>query len=154
MLHCLKFFQRRIQKFRDTNPEFRWEYEGYEMFCCEQAVIYARMFPNVEELSAFHKLPWEQQVAKFEGEQRNAFDGHSGNTFGFACALARHYITIPENVYREHGALVPLVGCEAYGCPHHPHHPEQTLSEIIAEAGEAIADRILNGTDTGAGQPT
>ena len=146
-----EIFQRRIQKFRDTNPEFRWEYEGYEMFCCEQAVIYARMFPTVEELSAFHKLPWEQQAAKFEGEQREAFEGHSGNTFGFACALARHYITNPENVYREHGALTPLVGCQEYGCPH---QREQTLAEIVAEAGEAIADRILNGTDTGTGQPT
>ena len=168
-----EIFQRRIQKFRNTNPEFRWEYEDYEMFCCEQAVIYARMFPTVEELSAFHQLPWDQQVAKFEeGEQRGAFEGHSGNTFGFACALARHYITNPENVYREHGALVPMVGCEAYGCPHphqerealvacdaYGHFPcgedrtssprEQTLAEIVAEAGEAIADKILNGTDTG-----
>lgn len=87
-----EIFQRRIQKFRDTNPEFRWEYEGY------------------------------------------------GNTFGFACVLARHYITNPENVYREHGALTPLVSCQEYGCPH---QREQTLAEIVAEAGEAIADRIF-----------
>lgn len=143
-------FQRRIQKFRNANPDFRVEYENYEMFCCEQAVIYARMFPTVEALSTFYELPWEQQIAKFEGEQRNAFDGHSGNTLGFACRLANHYITNPENVYREHGALTPMVGCQEYGCPH---QREQTLAEIVTEVGESIADRILNGTDTGTGQP-
>lgn len=45
-------------------------------------------------------------------------DGHSGNTFGCAARLAYHYLTEQENIVREHGALVPLVGCEKYGCPH------------------------------------
>jgi hypothetical protein len=31
-------FKRRIDKFRANNPEFRWKYEGYEMFCCTEAV--------------------------------------------------------------------------------------------------------------------
>lgn len=35
-------FQRRLDKYRNgPNPDFGWEYEGYELFCCEQAVVYA-----------------------------------------------------------------------------------------------------------------
>lgn len=37
---------------------------------------------------------------------------------GLALRLAYWYLTKRENVVREHGALVPLVGCEAYGCTH------------------------------------
>jgi hypothetical protein len=143
-------FQRRIQKFRDKNPEFRYEYEPYEVFCCEQAVLFARKFPTTEQLQAFAKADWKDQVAHFEGEEKEAFEGHSGNTFGMSVRLAYHYLANPENVYREHGALVALVGCEAYGCPH---EPEKTLAQMVEEAGEEIAERLLNGTDTGEGQP-
>jgi hypothetical protein len=45
-------------------------------------------------------------------------DGHSGNTVGCACLLARLYLTSPEDVARMHGALTPLVGCAEYGCVH------------------------------------
>lgn len=145
-----EIFQRRIQKFRDHNPEFRYEFEPYEIFCCEQAVLFARKFPTVEQLQAFSKMDSEEQVSHFNEEEKEEFEGHSGNTFGASVRLAYHYLTNPENVYREHGALVALVGCEAYGCPH---TPEKTLAQLVEEAGEEIAERILNGTDTGEGQP-
>jgi hypothetical protein len=45
-------------------------------------------------------------------------NGHSGNTFGCALHLAFVYTEAPEFVVEQHGALTPLVGCEAYGCPH------------------------------------
>src|ERR1035437_7678603 len=35
-------FQQRIDKFRNNNPNFRWEYEPYEMFCCKEAVKIAK----------------------------------------------------------------------------------------------------------------
>lgn len=146
-----EIFQRRIQKFRDRNPEFRYEYEPYEVFCCEQAVLFARKFPTTERLEEFSKMDFEQQAAHFNEAERAEFEEHSGNTFGMSMRLAYHYLMNPENVYREHGALVQLVGCEAYGCPH---DPEKTLADQVREAGEEIADRILNGTDTGEGQPT
>jgi hypothetical protein len=39
---CLpEVFQRRIDKFRANNPDFRWKYESYEIFCCEQANLIA-----------------------------------------------------------------------------------------------------------------
>lgn len=35
-------FQRRLDKYRNgPNPDFGWEHEGYELFCCEQAVVFA-----------------------------------------------------------------------------------------------------------------
>jgi len=145
-----EIFQRRIQKFRDNNPEFRWEYEPYEVFCCEQAVLFARKFPTAEQLQAFAKMSWEEQLLHFTEEERKGFEEHSGNTFGAAVRLAYHYVTNQENVYREHGSLVGLVGCQEYGCSH---EPEKTLAEQVQEVGEEIADRLLNGTDTGEEQP-
>lgn len=85
-------FRRRILRFRAGNPDFRWRFESYELFCCEEAM----------------KVLTEAPLS----------DQHSGNTEGFARYLARIYAEQPEAVVTAHGALVPLVGCEAYGCTH------------------------------------
>lgn len=108
-------FQERIQKFqRDGGHEFRRDYEGYELFCCEQAVVIADTLHTVDAIRAFHTEPWESQKVLVP----DLSDGHSGNTFGAACMLARLYLEQPELVLKQHGALTPLVGCEAYGCKH------------------------------------
>lgn len=110
-------FQRRIDRFRrDGGPDWRWQYEAYEMSCCTDAVRMATALGSVEALATFRELPWDEQIKAVPG----LFDGHSGNSFGFAMRLARWHMTKPENVEREHGALVPLVGCERYGCKHTP----------------------------------
>lgn len=109
-----EIFRRRIKKFQDTNPDFDWEFGGYELFVCEQAWVFVTTLGTLEALDAWNKLPYEKQK-----EQVPALDdGHSGNTFGCAVRLAYHYLTEQENVVREHGALVPLVGCDRYGCDH------------------------------------
>ena len=123
-------FRQRIDKFRNNNPDFRWEYEGYELFCCEQAVVVAeglieqaKKSPvraagmTVEEEAAstlkhFSKLSFERQKQVVPGLD----GGHSGNTFGCTMQLAYQYLMEPENVVRMHGALAPLVGSEEYGC--------------------------------------
>lgn len=105
-------FQQRIDKFRANNPDFGWQYEGYEMFVCEQAVVIADALKTADEIAAFAKLDWHQQkliVPNLDG-------GHSGNTFGAACRLAQYYLARPEGVVAMHGALAPLVGSEEYGC--------------------------------------
>ena len=104
-------FQQRIQRFRDNNPDFRWQYESYELFCCEQAVEIANHVP-LDGIDEFCRLPWESQKAAVPGLD----DGHSGNTFGCAALLAKLYLSQPENVVKLHGALSPLVGSKAYGC--------------------------------------
>jgi hypothetical protein len=108
-------FQERIARFRrDGGHRFRRDYEGYELFCCEQAVVIADTLKTVEGISAFHAAPWDEQKRLVPGID----DGHSGNTFGTACLLARAYVERPEFVTRLHGALTPLVGCDDYGCKH------------------------------------
>ncbi len=92
-------FQRRLDRFRAGNPDFRWQFEGYEMAACEAALIIAESGEKDPRLDAL---------------------GLSGNQFGFAKRLAHWFLTEPENVVLEHGAMVPLVGCVAYGCTHPP----------------------------------
>lgn len=120
-------FRDRIDKFRRTNPDWRWQYESYESMCCVDAVKIAAYCSTAElveydpetegtnaaqQCQAYAKLPYEEQKkAGIDG-------GHSGNSFGFAVRLAYLWLTDPGLVVAEHGALTPLVGCETYGCPH------------------------------------
>lgn len=108
-------FKRRIERFRAGNPEFWWDFQPYELFCCEEAVRIAKALKDRPGgVRGFAGLSWEQQKAIVPG----LGDGHSGNTFSMSVRLAHWYLTNPDNVVREHGALTPLVGCQAYGCTH------------------------------------
>lgn len=108
-------FQQRIARFRAGNPNFEWDHQPYELFTCEEAVkIAAALQASGMSAPDFGKLDWKEQKALVP----TLDDGHSGNTFGMAVRLAHWYLTRPENVAREHGALVPLVGCKDYGCTH------------------------------------
>lgn len=108
-----KVFKQRIDRFRAGNPEFRIEYEGYELFCCTEALKIARALKTKEEVLLFGQLNYDDQRKRVKFS-----DGHSGNTFGMAVRLAHWYISNKDNVVKEHGALTPLVGCKDYGCPH------------------------------------
>jgi len=112
-------FRERINKFRQNNRNFRWEFEAYELFCCEQAVLIAEGLgkgKNKKELlkvfEEFGRLSWDEQVKKIPGLST----GHSGNMFACSVKLAYLYLTYPEGVIRMHGALAPLVGSSRYGC--------------------------------------
>ena len=104
-------FKARIDRFWRNNPDFRVEYENYEMFCCTQAVGIADAMKTPEGVQNFKTKQWDEQKALFP----ELSDGHSGNTFGCSVALAYWYLSQPENVTKAHGALSPLVGSEAYG---------------------------------------
>ena len=106
-----KCFRERIDKFRTNNERFRIDYESYEVFCCEQAVVIANACKTPEEIQAFAKKSWEEQLKQVP----ELSDGHSGNTFGASCHLAHWYLLNPENVVKMHGALSPLVGSNEYG---------------------------------------
>lgn len=80
----------RIDRFVAAKPDF-WMNGDYELFCCtEAAKIADHLRPRVEAgekadvvVREFYDLPWDEQV-------KVGIDaGHSGNTFGGACALAR-----------------------------------------------------------------
>lgn len=106
-----KCFQERIEKYRANNPRFRVDYESYEMFCCEQAVVIAKACKTIEGIEKFRKMEWKEQKEMV----KKLGDGHSGNTFGASCQLAYWYLQQPENVVKMHGSLAPLVGSEEYG---------------------------------------
>jgi hypothetical protein len=125
-------FQQRLDRFRANNPEFRWEYEPYEMFCCEEAVKLAAHLGTVGEAKRYAALASSETYStdtprwNAEWEEQKAIDRaaglatheHSGNTHGMTAILARLYLEQPDLVPKMHGALTPLVGCEAYGCDH------------------------------------
>lgn len=106
----------RFDKFASANPDFWPEYGEYELFTCEEAVKIAAAFkgdgPGLEEW--VRMKDYKAQAARVPALS----DGHSGNTFGMACRLAYRLVTDPAMAAKEHGALVGLVGCDAYGCPH------------------------------------
>jgi len=105
-------FKQRIDKFRKNNPDFRWEYENYEMFCCKEAVKIANALKTVDEVKKWKDLAWEEQKKMVDID-----DGHSGNTMGCAINLACLYLSEhPKNVVKQHGALAPLVRSKKYGC--------------------------------------
>jgi hypothetical protein len=105
-------FKQRIDGFRARNPDFRWQHEPYEMFACTEAVKIAAAVMTTDQLAGFRQLSHEEQKTLVP----DLGEGHSGNTLGVACRLAYWWMTNPENVVREHGALCPLLGCKEYGC--------------------------------------
>jgi hypothetical protein len=105
-------FIARIKWFQSNGLDWRWNHEPYELFVCEQAVEFAKALGTVEKIAEFHKKDWSEQKQMLPALS----DEHSGNTFGAACLLARIYLEHPEMLWKAHGALCPLVGCEGYGC--------------------------------------
>jgi hypothetical protein len=105
-------FKQRIDRFRKNNPDFRVDYEAYEMFCCMEAIKIANACKTVENVDKFYKSGNSKLVPDLS-------DGHSGNTFGCACLLAKLHLESPELVHQAYGAMSPLVGSKDYGdVPH------------------------------------
>lgn len=104
-------FQKRIERFRNNNPDFRWDFEAYESFVCQEAWLIALKLKHVAMINNFKNMPWDAQ-RKLVPIDAN----HSGHTFDCAILLAKTFIENPENVVNVHGAMCPIVGCETYGC--------------------------------------
>jgi hypothetical protein len=104
-------FKKRIDRFRANNPDFRVDYEGYELFCCNEAVKIAHACKTPETILKFKSKKWEVQKRMVP----TLSDGHSGNTFGCAVHLAYWYLTNEDGVIKTHGSLSPLVGSDAFG---------------------------------------
>jgi hypothetical protein len=105
-----EMFQRRIAQFREGNPNFGWEYEGYELFCCEQAAAFAEALKTDEAIVKFAHMDWDEQLKLVPAMS----DGHSGNTYGASVALARLYVRDAGDVLKMTGCLAPLVGSTAF----------------------------------------
>lgn len=105
-------FRDRVEAFQKFSTDWRWQHEGYELYCCEQAVVIVNALGTIDAIREWYKLPWDEQTKRVTGLD----DGHSGNTFGMAARLAMLYLDRPELVEQEHGAMCPIVGCREYGC--------------------------------------
>ncbi len=108
----------RLARFEARNPEWRRDFESYELFVCEEAALIARHFASdIEGLRAFAGKPPEEQGQTIPALK---FSEHSGNTWGAAMQIAMRLVMDPALVKGAHGALCPLVGCKEYGCPGPP----------------------------------
>lgn len=105
----------RLLRFEIRNPEWRSEFEPYELFVCEEAARLAAHFgSDVEALRVFVSGTQSEQAA---GIPALKLGEHSGNTWGMAVELAKRLMVDPKLVQGAHGALCALVGCSEYGCP-------------------------------------
>lgn len=104
-------FRLRMANF-EAKPGWGPEFGPYELMVCEQAAKLAAKLETVEAIQAYAKEPWKRQREVFPEVDK----GHSGNSHGAMVSLAILYLTQPELVPKQHGALCPLVGCEDYGC--------------------------------------
>ena len=106
----------RLDRYESRNPDWRRDYESYELFVCEQAAILAAL-PKSGDIGEwydrFRALSYKQQKAAWPGLS----DDHSGNTFDAARVLAYQLdMGRRDAIVNGHGAMTPLVGCEDYGC--------------------------------------
>lgn len=105
-------FKKRIDWFRSQTANWRVEFEAYELMCCCDAVKIADALKTRNSIENFSQADWEDQKKAVP----DLDDGHSGNSFGMACRLAWVYVEEPDMLWKWHGAMCPLVGCEEYGC--------------------------------------
>jgi hypothetical protein len=112
-------FRKRVEFFM-RNPDWGWEFGGYEIFCCTEAVKIAEWLAlsvsdqRVADRIKIFSMSTSEEQKKLVPELD--YENHSGNTFGAACHLAHAYVTQPDSLWKHHGALCPLVGCKDYGC--------------------------------------
>lgn len=117
-------FKMRIDRFRDANPDFRWQHEPYEMFVCSQAALLAEWAREqdgdpVEAIDAWDRINSKDNDPPYDYQAQLAAvpgwaDGHSGNTHGWAVALAKQYLTTRERVPLLPGAMSPILGTADY----------------------------------------
>lgn len=106
--------QRKIERLRKNNPEFRWQFEPYELFVCKEAFQIAIKLKDSERIQRFIRTNSSEVQQKLVPNLK--YKEHSGNTFGKACAYALWFVSNPKLFHLSHGAMAELVGCEHYGC--------------------------------------
>lgn len=104
-------FKKRIDRFRTNNPNFRVDFEKYELFCCKEALKIASVCKTQDDIKKFHDLGFEEQIKILP----TLSNDHSVNTFGCACMLAKLQLYFPDRVSEMHGSLSPLVGSKEFG---------------------------------------
>ena len=112
-------YRSRIYYYLRHNPDFYWRYLAYELSVCQDAARLAET-ATAKCIGPETATKWVEDFYNLDFEEQKEIapwlsDGHSGNSFGMVVRLA-HVDVSGGMVELEHGALCPLVGCEAYGC--------------------------------------
>lgn len=119
-------FRQRINWFREHCPEdFNKSFLAYEILCCTEAVRIFEALKTPERIQKWIEGGYKRRLGLYISKE------HSGNSLGMAARLAYNYAHDQRMVFFEHGALVPLVGCQAYGCA----HPRPGIEEYAKEKG-------------------
>lgn len=148
LLELPLILQLRMKKFLDTGGlDWRVEYEHYEMGAVVdavkiQAAIMGAMplkdlegpFTEAQATAAWDKIK-DLSAADIGGS-----DQHSGNSWGFAQLIGHCLVFDPRRAVLEHGAMVPLVGCEGYSCPHPlPPFVDALLDAMVPDPSKVVA---------------
>lgn len=104
--------RRRLDGFRATSPDWRWQFEPYEAFSCAEAVKIAKTLETPERIATFRAASWDEQKRLVP----TISEDHSGNTFGHACRMAHWLLVNPENAVIEHAGICAMLGCAEAGC--------------------------------------
>lgn len=127
-------FQRRIERFRFNNEDFRWKYESIELELSGQAVALARyLHKQTGTKFPIGKIPIDKREAYNANivDKANHFfslpniimqhlvseldDVHSGNSLAHVHLLSVLYLTDPKKMVKVNGCLSCIVGSEAFG---------------------------------------
>lgn len=130
----------RIDRFVANCPEDWWvEFGGYEMFALDVATkiaTAARQSDDPQEAVRYYsELPYGEQTALVPDAEIGQM---SGNQFGYSVSVAYWLVAEPSKdralfLRWGHGAMVPLTGCESYGCKP---PTEEELHALSVEFGE------------------
>lgn len=135
-----ELFRQRLIRFRTNNPDFRRDFEVYEMFCIREAIRivghFNHKYPDAPgeayqrwlQLSHDGNNKWIQQGQRWANRELMLDEGHSGNTHSMALLLARCWLEQPWLIPEMHGAMSPLTGCLDYGCHTKEDFPDKEVT--------------------------
>ena len=106
-------FQRRFDRFRSNNPEFRWRHEAYEMMISCEALRLAQALETAQAIEDF--LTSDIEVMR-RLVPSLSWDTHTQKSFTWTVQFAHTWLTDPAQMEGECAALCSMIGCEATGC--------------------------------------
>lgn len=130
-------FQKRIERFRWNNFNFRWRHEESEILLAVETLkvakflhsqaplfnkvgiheIHSQLMPvYTEEITRLYNIYREKTDDEMEELIPDFIGGNSGNTFQFVFRMAVAYLTNEESIPYQHGVFYMFDGCLAYGC--------------------------------------
>ena len=107
-------FQRKIQRLRDNNPDFRWRYEEFEVFCMREAIKIISKLQTIDLIQKFIETKDVNVLKKMVPNLK--WKQYFGNALAVASSYAFFYSTNPRLFHLSHGAMADVYGCKNYGC--------------------------------------